>query len=467
MWIVLQLAAVLSLAQTAVITTIAGTERGYGGDGGPAYAASFSLASIPNPCDPGRFEQISHLSIDTDGNLYLADSNNHRIRRIGVNGIVESVAGSGSRPSVNLRCEAITGIGDNGPAGDARLFTPAAAALHPNGNLILTDQMNNRIRQVTPAGQISTLAGSGLHNLYAPGIPATASPMDWPTALEFDANGSAHFSEIHSNRIGRIDANGRLATVAGIGFPGFAGDGGRAVAAQLRRPTGIAFDSSGNLYIADSGNHRIRRVNSEGIISTVAGNGRAEFRGDEGLATEAALNNPMDIAIDHEGNLYIADTLNHRIRRVDTSGIITTIAGTGEPGRGDELIPALESALDHPSSLVLDTAGDLYFTDWQNHRLRKIVFAGRPVIAPPAEAFTPSSSATFSGIQFLSSEEPTEEERAAVIIEIDKEPVRIEALSLQTFTVTLPSELTPGLHTIRIQTPAGYSTTIAFRVAEP
>lgn len=467
MWIVLQLTAVVSLAQTPVISTVAGSERGYGGDAGPAYGASFSLASIPNPCDPSRFEQTSHLSIDAEGNLYLADSNNHRIRRIGSNGIVETVAGSGMRPAVNLRCEAITGIGDNGPAGDARLFTPAAAVLHPNGNLIVTDQMNNRIRQVTPAGQISTLAGSGLHNLYAPGIPAIASPMDWPTALALDANGSAHFSEIHSNRIGRIDANGRLATVAGIGFPGFTGDGGRAVAAQLRRPTGIAFDTSGNLYIADSGNHRIRRVNSEGIISTVAGNGRAEFSGDEGPATEAGLNNPMDIAVDPEGNLYIADTLNHRIRRVDASGIITTIAGTGEPGRGGDLIAALESELDHPSSLVLDAAGDLYFTDWQNHRVRKIVFGGRPVIAPPAEAFPASSPATFTGIQFTSSEEPTEEERAAVTIEIDKEPVPVEALSPQSFRVTLPSGLTPGLHSIRMQTPAGRSTSIAFRVAEP
>ncbi|MFN7937994.1 MAG: hypothetical protein U0R19_31990 [Bryobacteraceae bacterium] len=450
MWIVFLVGAGLSFAQTVV--TVAGGERGYGGDGGPGAGASFSLASVMNPCDPARFEQVSHLSVDGEGNVYLADSNNHRIRRIGVNGVVETVAGSGSRPAVNLRCEAITGIAD-GPVLETRLFTPSMAVMHANGNLIVADQMNNRVRQVV-AGQISTLAGSGLHNLFAPGIPATASPMDWPTALGVDAAGLVYFSEMHSNRIGRVEANGRLAAVAGVGFPGFSGDGGRATAATLRRPTGMAFDAAGNLYIADSGNHRVRKVDAAGVITTVAGNGKAEFGGDGGPAVEASLNNPMDVKVDLGGNLYIADTLNHRVRRVDALGVITTVAGTGEPGLGAELVGALESAVDHPSSLAVDRAGDLYFTDWQNHRVRKVVFGERPVLAGVRDAVVfGTASMTVAGVRLS----------AELVAEIDGVAVTVESVSETGLTVLLPDGLGVGVHTMRV----GRSDMVAFRVVEP
>ncbi|MBS1827998.1 MAG: hypothetical protein JST93_22000 [Acidobacteria bacterium] len=450
MWITLLFFAALSFAQTAVVVTIAGGERGYGGDGGPGAGAQFSLASVANPCDPARFEQVSHLSVDGEGNVYVADSNNHRIRRIGANGVVETVAGSGTRPAVNLRCEAITGIGD-GPVLESRLFTPSMAVMHGNGNLIVADQMNNRVRQVV-AGQISTLAGSGLHNLFAPGIPATASPMDWPTALGVDAAGLVYFSEMHSNRVGRVEANGRLAAVAGVGFPGFSGDGGRAVAATLRRPTGMAFDAAGNLYIADSGNHRVRKVDAAGLITTVAGNGRAEFGGDGGPAVEASLNNPMDVKVDLEGNLYIADTLNHRVRKVDAAGVITTVAGTGEPGRGEDLVAAAESAVDHPSSVAVDRAGDLYFTDWQNHRVRKVVFGDRPVIAGVKDAVVLGTvSMSVAGV------------RMSGDVEIDGAPATVEAVSETGVTILLPDGLGVGVHTLRV----GRSDLVAFRVVEP
>jgi trimeric autotransporter adhesin len=200
-------------AQPGLISTVAGRTpvnaapvRAFDGDGGPAIAAALSLANFNNlPCDPNRFEQTSHISLDAKGNLYLADSTNQRIRRIDPSGVISSIAGSGD-PQTGCQPP---------PA-----FNPADVFVLSNGNLIVADQQNNRIRQITPAGAVTTLVGNGLHNPYSPssGVPATASPMDWPSALAVDANGVIYFAELHSNRVGRI-VNGTLSTVAGIGSP--------------------------------------------------------------------------------------------------------------------------------------------------------------------------------------------------------------------------------------------------------
>lgn len=368
-------------AQSGIISTIAGGTpvngspvRGFDGDGSPAVNAVLALANLQNTCDPNRFEQTSHISIDAKGNLYFADSNNQRIRRIDAAAQISTIAGSGTAPATNSRCEPTSPVGDGDSATNARLFNPSDVIVHPNGNLIIADQQNNRIRQVTPAGSISTIIGSGLHNLYAPGIPATSSPMDWPSSLAIDGNGLIYFAELHGNRVGRLGADGRITTVAGTGFPGFNGDRGPANAATLSKPAGITIDRAGNLLIADTGNHRVRRVAGDGTITTIAGTGQQGFCGDSGRAVDACLDTPMDVKTDAIGNVFIADAGNHRVRRIDSSGNISTVAGTGQAGRGPDGVAASASALNYPSALAVDGNNDLYIVDWQNYLIRKVTF---------------------------------------------------------------------------------------------
>lgn len=384
--------------QTPVISTVAGTTRpggepvrGFSGDGGPATFATLALANLQNECDPLQFEQTSHIATDAAGNVYIADSNNHRIRRISTDGVITTIAGSGERPQTNTRCEPTSPTGDGGQAREARLYNPSDMVVLKNGNLIIADQQNNRIRQVTPSGVITTVAGNGTHNLYAPGVPATSSPLDWPGALAVDDSGTLYFAELHGNRVAKVGADGRLATVAGNGFPGYTGDNIPATSAPLRKPAGIAVDAGGNVYIADTGNHRVRKVSTDGIIRTIAGTGQAGFSGD-GVADRVMLNTPMDVKVNSAGNVYIADTGNHRVRMITPDGMLRTLAGTGEAGRGVDLVGAASSALNYPSALALGPNGDLYIADWQNFLVRKVSFSGNPALTPGGVV----NSATFT-----------------------------------------------------------------------
>ncbi len=290
-----------------IITTVAGSGvGGFSGDGGPATEASLNSA-------PG-------VAVDAAGNLYIADFGNNRVREV-TNGIITTIAGDGLGGST----------GDGGPATSAKFAGPADVAVDSAGNIYIADQGNQRIQKVT-AGIITTLVG-GLNN---------------PQGVALDAKGDLYISSSFSHEI-FLFSNGALTKVAGGNGQGFAGDGGPATSAQLAFPTRIAFDSSGNLYIADSVNHRVRRVNSLGVINTFAGNGNFRFSGDGGAATSAALSAPSSVAFDSAGNLYIADTLNNRIRKV-SGGTITTVAGTGTS------VPLPAS----PLGLALDSAGNLY-----------------------------------------------------------------------------------------------------------
>ncbi len=318
------------------ITTVAGTGKvGYGGDGGPADEA---LLWGPNG-----------VAVDDAGNLYVADSGNHRIRRVDPTGTITTVAGTGTRGNG----------GDAGPAIKAQLSGPSGVAVDNSGNLYIADTYNQQVRHVNPEGIITTVT-EGLHT---------------PTGLALDRAGNLYIAESQRHRILRVDRSGAIATIAGSGESGDKGDGGPAVAAQLFLPAGVAVDGGGNLYIADTGSDRIRRVDESGIITTVAGGAAGGDSRGYGPAVEAALNSPSSVAVDSTGAIYIADRYNNAIRRVDESGIITTIAGSGRRGHSGDGGRAIEAEFHWPIGIAVDRSGNVYVSDTENHRVRVLTRA--------------------------------------------------------------------------------------------
>ena len=346
-----------------LITTTAGNVGfRFSGDGGPAVAAT-----LYNPY---------HAAIDNSGAIYVVDTANARIRMIAPTGVIATVAGNGLHSF----------SGDGGPATNGALGFPAAVALDPAGNLYIADQLNNRVRKVTPTGVISTVAGGGT---AGDGSPATGASLRAPSGLAVDAPGNVYISELLANRIRRINRDGTIATIAGNGSAGFSGDGGTATAASLDGPLGIAFDAAGNLYIADSLNHRIRKVTANGVISTVAGNGTSGSSGDGGPAAAASLSLPNDVVADAAGNLYIADTGNNKIREMTASGIIGTAAGTGQPLFSRDGGPAVNAALNAPRGVGLDSRGNLLIADTYNSRIRAVLSSTISYqLSPSALTFT-------------------------------------------------------------------------------
>lgn len=463
----------LLLLASGLITTLAGTgERGFSGDVGPATAAALGLAFLTNECDPGRFEEQSHLSVDPAGNIYLADSSNHRLRRISPNGLITTLAGSGERPAIDSRCSPLGGaaaIGDNGPATNARLYGPAHALPGPDGTLLLVDQKNNRIRQIAADGRITTLVGTNLHAFFAPNIPATSSPLDWPSAAAYAPDGSLYFAELHSHRIARLAPNGRLQLIAGTGFAGDAPENVPAATARLNTPTHLLFDPAGNLLIADQGNHKVRRITPDGLITTLAGTGAAGFSGDDGPASAARLNQPNALALDSAGNLYIADMGNHRIRRVAPHGAISTVAGTGQPGRGPDNVPATESALRFPNSIAIHPSGDLLIADWQNFRIRRVTFGPRPALASggivngasfAAAPVAPGALVSLFGANFApglaqASTVPLPRQLAGVRVTAAGRPWPLVFVSPNQINAQVPYDAPPGPLTVTVTTAAG------------
>ncbi len=342
-----------------VISTVAGGGPGSLGDGGPATAAQLN-----SPED---------VALDGAGNLYIADRDNRRIRKVDAAGVISTVAGDGT-----------FGFGgDGGPAVEAQLARPTGVALDGAGNLYIADLGNRRIRKVDAAGAISTVAGDGTYGFGGDGGAATAAQLISPIDVAVDGTGNLYIADLGNRRIRKVDAAGAISTVAGDGTPGFGGDGGPATAAQLSGPYGVALDGAGNLYIADRNNHRIRKVDAAGVISTVAGDGTYGFGGDGGPAVAAQLDTPYGVAVDGAGNLYIADRLNHRIRKVDSAGAISTVAGGGPIGDGGAAVAA---QLYSPRGVAPDGAGNLYIADSFNNRIRKVDAAG--VISTVAGAGT-------------------------------------------------------------------------------
>jgi len=273
----------------------------------------------------------------------------------------------------------IAGDGTDGYNGDgiaatkAQLNTPAAITISNTGNLYIVDTGNHRIRKIDTSGNISTVAGDGNLGFAGDGGPATAAKLNYPLGMGIDSAGNLYIADTENHRIRKIDSSGNISTVAGDGERGYSGDGGAAVSAKLNNPMWVALDSAGNLYIADTSNNVIRKVDvASGNITTVAGDSSVGVAGDGGPATAAQLNHPTGIDVDSAGNLYIADSANHRIRKVDTTGNITTIAGDGNSGFvGDGKI-ATAAQLDSPTQVMVDSTGQVYIADTSNHRIRKV-----------------------------------------------------------------------------------------------
>src|SRR5271157_2250007 len=324
------------------ITTIAGNgNSGFSGDGGPATSAS-----IFSP---------SGMAVDSAGNLYIADDGNRRVRKV-TGGTIATIAGNGLyRYS-----------GDGGPSTSASLNSPNGVAVDSAGNLYIADTYNDRIRKVS-GGTITTVAGNGTNGFSGDGGPATSASLFWPYGVAVDSAGNLYIADSGNNRIRKV-TGGTITTVAGGGSG--LGDGGPATSASLALPYGVAVDSAGNLYIADFGNNRIRKV-SGGTITTVAGNGTQGFSGDGGPATSASLFRPFGVAVDSAGNLYIGDSWNDRIRKV-SGGTITTVAGNGTAGFSGDGGPATSATLNWPAGVAVDPAGNLHIADSWNDRIRKV-----------------------------------------------------------------------------------------------
>jgi sugar lactone lactonase YvrE len=258
------------------------------------------------------------VALDAAGNLYIADTSNQRIRKVDASGTISTVAGNGS-----------SGFsGDGGAATLAQLNFPQGVALDAAGNLYIADLSNQRIRKVDASGTISTVAGNGTQGFSGDGAAATLAQLTIPQGVALDAAGNLYIADRNNQRIRKVDASGTISTVAGNGTFGFSGDGGAATLAQLWNPRAWRWMRRATCT-SRMGNQRIRKVDASGTISTVAGNGALGFSGDGGAATLAQLIGPQGVALDAAGNLYIADTNNQRIRKVDASGTISTVAGNG------------------------------------------------------------------------------------------------------------------------------------------
>jgi sugar lactone lactonase YvrE len=324
-----------NLLNNLIRTVAGGSSVGFSGDGGPATNASLDL--------PGR------IQFDRGGNLFIPDTYNSRVRKMDANGIITTVAGNGTAAD----------SGDGGAATSASLYTPNDVAWDAAGNMYIGDYQH--VRKVDTNGIITT-ATATVHNA---------------SGMAMDGLGRLCIAEFFDNVVCRLEPGGTLTTLAGTGgFGWFSGDGGAATQASLSGPSDVLLDAAGNLYIADSGNHRIRKVDTRAIITTVAGNGTNGYSGDGGPATAASLYHSQALTMDAQGNLFIADSSNNRVREVDTNGIITTVAGNGTSDDTGDGCAATNAGVSYPWGITFDSVGNLFFST--SYRVREVVLASSP-----------------------------------------------------------------------------------------
>jgi sugar lactone lactonase YvrE len=337
------------------IETIAGgTGYGRAGQGGRATAA--------------QLRHPSGVVADRAGAVYIADSNSGAIRVVDPDGGIRTIAGDHGDGYA----------GDGGQALDARFSKPTMVVLDEAGNLFVADRDNHAIRRVDLDGVVTTVAGGNGEGATGDGGPATQAQLNCPRGLAIDGGGSLYFTDRDNHSVRRVDPSGVITTIT-------ASRGSRLTPwkrpVTLRRPRGLAFDAADDLYVADRNNHAIRRIDRRGVMTTFAGGNGEGYSGDGGPATRAQFRYPSGIVFDRDGNAFVSDHLNHAIRKIDPAGVITTVVGgngAGYTGDGGE---ALAAQIEYPSGLALDAEGNLYIADRNNDAVRKV--AGLGVVGEP------------------------------------------------------------------------------------
>jgi hypothetical protein len=395
----------------------------------------------------------SAIVFDSAGNLYIAETANHVIRKVDTNGNITTIAGTGTQGFSSV----------SGPASAAQLDSPQGLALDTTNNLYIADTHNHVIRKLSlTTGILTTIAGTGSPGLSGDNGPATSARLDLPTALALDAQNNLYLADTRNNRIRRIDVTtGVITTIAGNGTQGFFGDNGRATAAAIDSPTGLTLDAANNLYLADTHNHRVRRIDATtGLITTIAGTGTQGYSGDNAHAVTAALALPHGLTLDAIGNTYFADTENHRIRRIDaTTGVITTVAGNGTQGFSGDNGPATAAALDGPRDATFSPTALLTLADTGNQRIRQLeaqsaslqTTAGLGLTTPGALTLTAPSVIAY-GTGDITATLATSIPATGLITFLDTANAAtstLAAIPLITTTATLNTSTLPvGLHNI-------------------
>jgi uncharacterized protein (TIGR03437 family) len=347
------------VAPDGTIATFAGIGNGNVlGDGGPAVSAGLILPAA--------------VAVDRAGNVYITDLGHSRIRVVSPAGAITTAVGSDKGAP----------LAPNENAVSVRLNGPTGVAVDANGNIYFTEGSigsgtnlahgDYRVWKVTPDSILTAFAGNGIASYSGDGGASTNAQLRGPTALALDTAGNLYIADTQNHRVRKVTPAGIITTIAGTGTAGFSGDGGPAANAQLNAPQGVAVDSAGFVVISDTGNSRIRKISPDGIINNHIGNGNASYFGDGGPAYLGSVNHPEGIAVDPSYAVYIADTLNHVVRKAGTDGTIKTIAGRGVPGFSGDGGPATSAQLKGPTSVALDNAGNLYIVDTGNQRIRKV-----------------------------------------------------------------------------------------------
>jgi uncharacterized protein (TIGR03437 family) len=447
-----------SQAPTFTITTVAGNGNGGdSGDGGPA-----SRAELDGP---------RGVTEDIYGNLYIAEFYGERVRKVTPGGTITTIAGTGNAGY----------SGDGGPATSAELAGPYRVTVDLQGNIYIPDSGNSRVRKVSPDGTITTVAGNGAEGYAGDGGLATDATLSYPEAVAFDSAGNYYIADEGANVIWKVNTSGIITTAVGTGNPGYAGNGGLATSATLNGPVGVQVDASGNLYISDQQNNVIRKV-SNGVISTFAGNGSFGFAGDGGQAIDAEFAYPASIGLDAAGNLYIPDINNNRIRVVLTDGTIETVAGDGTKGFEGDGGPALEAEINVPRSVSVAPNGNIYIGDFGNNRVRMLTqslpantptidnggvvsaseFGKFPSLSPGSwieiyGAGLANTTREWGSGDFNGTDAPTALNGTTVTI--NGQPAFVEYISPNQVDVQVPSNVSTGVQLMTVTSPGGTSPT--------